>query len=214
MVTTRRVVAAGLLVVVVALTLVLLHTGHRRSGSNLVPNGAFVTGLGTGQQVCQGEELLPADTSAVRVTIGTYGRPGPPVAVTIGNARGVLTSGFLAAGWRQGVVEIPVRHVSRATYGARICLRNSGPGFIALAGDAPDPGYTLEVDGKPLGAQIRYDYMRPGRESWLEMLPAIVHRSTIAKAWFVRNWAWAAALVLMLLAVGLAARTIAREELT
>ena len=70
----------------------------------------------------------------------------------------------------------------------------------------------MTVAGKPFEGRIRYDFMRPGRESWFELLPTIVYRSTLAKAGFLRRWAWAAALVLMLLAIGFAARIVIREE--
>jgi hypothetical protein len=210
----RWVAGVGLTAVAVILALVLLHGDQRRSGSDLTPNGAFVAALRAGQHACQDGELLPADTAAVRLTIGTYGLPGPPVQITFTGPHGEsLTQGGLAAGWRQGVVDIPVRHVSNASAGVRVCLRNSGPQSIALAGDLPDPGYRMEVGGSSVEGRLRYDYMRPGRESWLALLPTIVYRSTLGKADLVRHWAWAAALVLMLFAVALAVRTILRDEL-
>jgi hypothetical protein len=203
----------GLAAVVVVLTLVLLHGGRRRSGSDLTPNGAFVAALGAGEQVCQDGELLPADTSAARLTIGTYGLPGPPVHVTFTGPSGEpLSSGSLAAGWRQGVVDIPIAHVSQPREGVRACVRNSGPQRIAVAGDLPDPGYRMQVAGKSIEGRLRFDYMRPGSETWLALLPAIVYRSTLGKSDLIRHWAWAAALALMLFAVGLAIRTILREE--
>jgi hypothetical protein len=139
--------------------------------------------------------------------------PGPSVRLTFSGPRGeVLTSGGLRAGWRQGVLRIPVRKVSSARHGVQVCLRNVGPQAIALAGTAPDAGYHLEVAGRSIEAGMRYDYMRPGRESWFQLLPTIVYRSTLAKSGLVRHWAWAAALVLMVLAAALAVRTIVREE--
>ena len=205
--------AVGLGAIVVILAVVLLQKDQRRSGSDLTPNGAFVTAIIAGQRTCQEGELLPADTSAIRATIGTYGKPGPSLQVTLTGPPGeLLSSGGLRAGWREGVVRIPIAHVSSATEGVRVCLRNAGPGPIAIAGALPDPGYHMELGSSTIEGRLRYDYMRPGRESWLELLPTIVYRSTLAKAGLVRHWAWAGALVLMLLAVGLAARTIAREE--
>jgi hypothetical protein len=205
--------AVGLGAIVVILAVVLLQKDQRRSGSDLTPNGAFVAALGPGQQTCQEGELLPADTSAIRATIGTYGKPGPPLHVTLTGPQGeLLSAGGLQAGWREGVVRIPIAHVSSATEGVRVCLRDAGSFPIAMAGAVPDPGYDMEVGSKTIEGRLRYDYMRPGRESWLELLPTIVYRSTLAKAGLVRHWAWAGALVLMLLAVGLAARTIVREE--
>jgi hypothetical protein len=204
--------AMGLTAIVVILVAVLLQRDQRRSGTDLTPNGAFVAALGAGQQTCQNQELLPADTSAVRMTIGSYGRPGPPVKVAFTGPRGqTLSAGTLPAGWREGVVQIPVSHVSKATDGVQVCLRDGGHEPIAIAGAVPDPGYQMQVGSKTVEGRLRYDYMRPGRESWLELIPTIVHRSTLAKSGLVRHWAWVGALLLMLASIGLAARTILRE---
>ncbi len=203
----------GLIALAVILLVVLGQKAQRRSGTDLTPNGAFVAALAPGEQTCQGDELLPGGTSAARATIGTYGKPGPRLKLTFTRPGGaLLSSGRLAAGWREGVVQIPLTHVSTAVAGARACLRDLGPGSIAVAGTLPDPGFVMQVGARQLEGRLRYDYMRPGRESWLQLLPTIVYRSTLAKGGLVRHWAWIGAVVLMLLAVGLAARTIIREE--
>ena len=75
----------------------------------------------------------------------------------------------------------------------------------------PDPGYRLRVASSTLEARLRYDYMRPGRESWFELLPTLVYRSTLGKSDLVRHWAWLAALLLMLAAISLAVATLLRE---
>jgi hypothetical protein len=208
------VVAVGLCAIAVAFAVMLLGSSPRRSGSDLTPNGAFVAVLGAGQQTCQGGEPLPADTSALQMTIGTYGAPGPPLRVVVTGADGrVLTSGGLPAGWRQGVVRIPVAHVATATQGTRVCLQDAealgGTRTIALAGDLPDPGYSMTVAGRTVaGGRLRYDYMRPGSESWLALAPTLVHRFTLAKAGFLRSWSWVLALALVLATAALAVRTI------
>jgi hypothetical protein len=60
--------------------------------------------------------------------------------------------------------------------------------------------------------RLRIDYMRPGRESWLQLLPTIAYRSTLGKSGLIRHWAWIGALLLMGLATALAARTVLAEE--
>jgi hypothetical protein len=209
----RGVLASGLLVLVVAFAVLLTHAEPRRSGTDYTPNANFAAVLKPRQETCQAHELLPADTAAVRMTIGTYGAPGPRVSVSLtGGHSEALTAGGLAAGWRQGVVEIPVAHVYRASAEATACLRDDGPSRVAVAGDSGDSFHTMQVAGRTIqNAQVLYEYMRPGSESWLQLLPTAVYRSTLGKSGLVRHWAWAGALVLMLLAVGLALRTIARE---
>jgi hypothetical protein len=209
----RGVLASGLLVLVVAFAVLLTHAEPRRSGTDYTPNANFAAVLKPGQATCQAHELLPADTAAVRTTIGTYGEAGPRVSVSLTGGHGeALTAGSLAPGWRQGVVEIPVAHVHRASAEATACLRDDGPSRVAVAGDSGDSFHTMQVAGRTIqNAQVLYEYMRPGSESWLQLLPTAVYRSTLGKSGLVRHWAWAGALALMLLAVGLALRTIARE---
>jgi hypothetical protein len=205
--------ALGLVAIAVILVYVLGHTAQRRSGTDLTPNGAFVATLAAGQQTCQGQELLPADTSALRATIGTYGKPGPALRVRMTGPRGEpLSTGALRPGWREGIVQIEITHVARAHEQVQLCLRNLGPGAIAIAGALPDPGWVMKVAGHPVEGRLRYDYMRPGNESWFQLLPTIVYRSTLAKGGIVRHWAWAAALVAMLLALALAFRLVARGD--
>ncbi len=203
----------GLGVVVLVFAVLLSQRDHRRSGSDRTPNEAFATVLNGGQATCQEGELLPADTAAVEMTIGTYGKPGPPLRVTFTGPHGeALTTGGLPAGWRQGVVRIPIARWSRPTEGVWACLTDTGQQPITVAGAVPDPGYIMDVAGAKVEGRLRYDFMRAGRESWLELLPTIAHRSTFAKSDLVRHWAWAAALLLMILSVALAARTIVRED--
>jgi hypothetical protein len=205
--------AVGLAAVVVILGAVLAQKDQRPSGTDRTHAGAFVATLRAGQSACQQGELLPADTSAVRATIGTFGRPGPALQIAFSGAhREALAAGSLKAGWRAGLVQIPLPHIATSTDGVQVCLRNIGPGAIGIAGQQVYPGFHMVLAGKEVEGQLRYDYMRPGRESWLTLLPTIVYRSTLAKAAPLRHWAWAAALVLMLFAVALAAWTLVRSE--
>jgi hypothetical protein len=208
----RVVSLLGLAGIVVTLAVLLGHSERRRSGTDLTPNGAFVGFVGADQEACQEQEPLPADTSAVRMTIGTRGLPGPGIRVTLTEPGGRLASfGGLRPGWRQGVVTIPMKHTSMPLEGLRACVRDEGPAPIQLAGTTPDPGYHFEVAGSVLEGRLRFDYLRPGRESWLQLLPTLAYRSTVAKSDLVRHWAWAGAIVLMLLAAGFAVTTVIRE---
>jgi hypothetical protein len=209
----RRVLAGGLLAILVAFAVLLTHGEPRRSGTDLTPNANFAAVLHAGQQTCQDQELLPADTAAVRMTMGTFHKPGPRLRIALTGPRGeTLTSGGLAPGWRQGNVEIPVAHVFHATAGAHVCLRDDGPSRVALAGDSGDQDHLMYVAGKQVpNARLLYEYMRPGSESWLQLLPTASYRFSLGKSGLVRHWAWMGVFLLMLLAVALAMRAILRE---
>jgi hypothetical protein len=209
------VAAVGVLALLVTFALALLGSEPRVSGTDYTPPEAFSITLPPGQQVCQAHELLPANTAAVRLTIGTAGAPGPPLTLTATGPSGrPLTRGGLAAGWHEGVVRIPVQHVSSPTNEARVCLDvpPAPRGRTIELGGITQPGYTVEIDGRTfLGPHMRLDYLRPGSESWYELLPTIVHRFSLAKAGFLRDWEWAAALLLVLATAFLAIRTVLRS---
>jgi hypothetical protein len=205
--------AVGLLAIAVILVVVLSQKAQRRSGTDLTPDSKFVATLVAGEQSCQGAELLPADTAAVRTTITAFGHASPPLQLVFTASTGrVLSSGALAAGWRAGVVQIPIGYVAHASEGTTACLRNLGPAPIAIAGAYPDPQNHMTVGRTSVEGRLRYDYFRRGHESWWQLLPTIAYRWTLAKAGVVRHWAWAAVPVLMLFAIGLAALTLVREE--
>ena len=62
---------------------------------------------------------------------------------------------------------------------------------VAIAGDAPDPGFQMTLAGRPLAdVRMRVDYMRPGDESWFGVAPAIAGGSPAADRpckWMVPN---------------------------
>jgi hypothetical protein len=208
------VVAVGLLAIAVILGVVLSQKAQRRSGTDLTPSDTVAATVPGGRDACQDEELLPADTAAVQATITAFGQPLPALQIvfTAGPGGRVLSSGELPAGRRPGFVRIPIRYVSHASQHVRACLRNLGPASIGIVGAYPDPPNHMLVGGAIAPGRLRYDYYRRGRESWMQLLPTIVHRWTLAKAGIVRHWAWVAIPLLMIFAVGLAALTLIRED--
>jgi hypothetical protein len=169
--------------------------------------------LGGGQQACEGQELLPGDTAALRLEIQISGA-GPPLSATItGRGGATLASGRLAPGWRGGEVRIPVTHVSRTAEDVRVCVRDDafahGLRTIDLIGQTDALGQSVEVAGKlDESVHIRIEYLRPGRESWLRLAPTIASRFSLGKSDPIRHWAWVAFIVLMLGCAGLAVWTI------
>jgi hypothetical protein len=203
----------GLLMLVGAAILILLQSGPRRAGSNLTAEVGFAIPLDPGQELCEPGELLPGDTGALQLDAETGGSRGPALGARINGPTGApLSSGQLAAGWRAGSVRIPVARVAQTVPGATVCLRNQGPGKVAFAGSVPDSVFQIQLAGKPLGGRLRIEYMRPGSETWLGLLPTLAHRFSLAKSNLVRHWAAAGVLVLMLLAIALATWTIVKEE--
>jgi len=203
------VVAVGVAALLVAGVVLLTRSAPRRSDSNGgALNGLAVT-IQPGQQLCQPGELVPADTAAIRLDAGFPGvGGGPALGAELQGIPGSHAAGRLAAGWRPGAVTIPLAPRVRHDAGASVCVRNLGPGAVSFGGSVPAGSWVLTIDGRGLGGRVRIDYMRPGRESWLSLAPALAHRLTIGKSRLVRDWAPTAFVLLMLLAVAGAVYTV------
>jgi hypothetical protein len=208
----RLVVVIGSLALLIAGLVTLLQRAPRRAGTNLTANTGFVIPLEAGELLCEPGELVPGDTGALRLSISSGAVPGPRLDATIEAAGRRLAAGDLASGWRSGTVTIPISHVRTTEQGATVCIVNHGASRISIGGSVPDANFYMAIGGKPLSGRMRIEYMRPGSESWLALLPTLAHRFALAKADLVRHWAATAALLLMLFAVVLALRTVLREE--
>jgi hypothetical protein len=208
----RFVVAVGVLAIAIAGVAVLLQSAQRRSGTNLTANTGFVIGVAAGQQLCEPGELVPGDTGGLRLSASSGALPGPRLDATVGAGTKLLAAGHLATGWRTGTVTIPLSRIAATQQNASVCLVNRGTSTVSFGGSVPDANFYVVLGGKPLSGRMRIEYMRPGSESWLSLLPTLTHRFSLAKGDLVRHWAAPAALLLMLLAIGLALRTILREE--
>jgi hypothetical protein len=160
--------AGGFALLLVALAVVLAQSAPRSSGTNLVPELGEVAKLRGPDKLCQEGEAVPADTGAVRLLIGTYGRPAPALRMVARLPGGrILTRGGEPAGGPEGHVDIPVRKIEEAARSVRVCLFVGAGGPVVLYG----------ADGR-----VHYEWLRPGSESWLELLPTIAHRFALGRS--------------------------------
>jgi hypothetical protein len=149
------------------LALVLTDSKPRQSGSNYAAELGPVTEVeGTGAR-CQRGVTLPADTAGVRLLLGTYGRPTPTVVVRATGRGRTITQGTLRGGGREGHVTVPITPVRSETRAGRVCVRIEGSGPTVLYGS---------------GGIVRLEFLRPGSESWLDLLPVVARRFGYGKA--------------------------------
>ncbi len=216
---TRTALAGALLALVIALVVVGARRQPQIASTDRVPNYTFVTEVFAGQQLCQAKEIVPAGTAALRMTIGTYGKPGPPLAIAVtapvpGAPARRITSGDLAEGWRQGVISLPVSHVAQTHAPATVCIANRGAWPVAIAGTTPPAhyGFADTLNGQALPSEVRIDYMLPGHPSWFSMLGTLAQRMTFGKGTYVGWMAWIAPLLLMLALAAVVVRVLLRAE--
>jgi hypothetical protein len=219
----RAVLAGGLLALACALTVILSTTQLQIASTDRVNSDQFGPVLGGQQHICQYNEIIPRGTTALRMTLGDYGKPGPPLNVLISVARKVagvsqlqqIARGRLAADWAEGVVLLPISRVRHQIAGAAVCLSNSGRTPVAIAGlpdSAGDYGLYDLQDGASTPYEIRIDYMLPGHPSWFSLIGTLAHRMTLGKGSYVADIGWLAPLVLMLALGTLAVRALIAEE--
>jgi hypothetical protein len=175
-----RAVAVVIAVALLVIGGVVVHLGTTRAprlaGTNGIDAGTFAVELPNKKVHCQ-TEFIPARSAALRMTIGSYDRPVPPIQVTIDDSSGRRVLQDLAPSPPdQGIVTLPLGHViDRPLDAAQVCLRPYGT-RIALGGW--------------YGA-ARIEWVRPGRESYFGIAGTIVHRFGIGKAGWMGSWiAW------------------------
>jgi hypothetical protein len=150
----------------------------------------FFTSMRGGQEMCQPQMLLPDDAQRVQVLIGTYGLSVPALAVRFVDTRGrVVSSGRIPAGSPQGYVAVPIVYPHGRTVNGTLCIRAGGRRKLVIAGDIVAPGPAAdEVQGTIEGGRIAVVYLRPGRESWWQLLPTLSRRMGFGKALFFGTW--------------------------
>jgi hypothetical protein len=207
------VLAVGLTVIVGLWVFEMSHSAQRTAGSDHVGYPVFAAVVPGGGTACQPVRFVPSNVSAVQLLIGTYGRPLPALRLRFLSASGAtVAAGSLAGGGRQGTVSVPLSRVSALPLATRACLHVGGSGKVALAGEF-GPGNPETIDGKPQAASISLIYLRHGRESWWQLLPALDTRFGLGKASFFGGWALPV-MAALLLAVWAATIRLLWRELT
>ncbi len=152
---TRIAIGAALLALVAGLAIVLTGSRPERTGVNGIPPAAYVAALRPGQTICQ-PGTVAAGTSSVGLTVGTYGAPGPPLALTFTGSGGSFR-GRAEGGYASGALSIPVPAATREATGL-LCVRNAGASRVALAGTTA-AGPVSALDGKPSQAALQIEYL-------------------------------------------------------
>ena len=189
---------AGIVVLLAAVGITMAQPAPRAAGSNHVPEIEEAVKLKRGGgRHCQDGETIPRDAAALRLLIGTYGRPVPKSSVSARRANGgQVTAGERPAGGSEGHVDIPVKRVEVSASGVRVCVRVSGSGRSVLYG---------------AGGRVRFEWMRPGSESWFALLPTITHRFGLGRANLAGSLLLPFVGLLLLAAWAVAIRLVLRE---
>jgi hypothetical protein len=199
----RAVLIGGVVLILAGLAYVVSKPAYEQTGTDDVKPETFAVVVPRGGTVCQGPDLIQAKTGRVATVIGSYGRPGPPVSLVMRQARlGVVATGGLRPGWKEGAVGIPLRRPLKADAAPVLCLHNGGRSRLALAGVmAPVKGSTTTLNGKRVGARLSLTYTEKSKRSGWSRVGDLASR--VGDAHGVGSWLlWAAIVLSALSAVG------------
>jgi hypothetical protein len=194
-------ITVGLVLLLIALVVTL-------SGSPLVvaqTNGTLAAkslAEGTsGVHACQSGELLPAGTSAIRLTL--VAAVGPQVSVSVLSGNQILTSGVTGSGWTSGAVTIPVKPLPHAVSNVRICF-GLGPTAEAVDLVGSSTSNTVAARGSTgvsLHGRFTVEYMKPGSSSWWSSARTVARHLGLGRA---PSGSWVALLLSVLMGTAVA----------
>jgi len=204
--------AIGLVVIVAALVAILLKAPDEVIASNSVTVGQELGFFHEHTTVCQARELIPASTTALRVSLGAVAHPGPAVSVTVSHEGGVAATGHHDAGWVSSSLTLPLGPRVRTPIAATVCLTRSSGGMpVEVAGNTAPAAAAATVNGRPLPGRMRIEYLAHGHRSWLSLAKGVTRRMglvhTPSGGWIVLPLA-----VLMTIAAALGAWLLIREQ--
>jgi hypothetical protein len=189
-----RVVVAmsvGLALIALAVALVLSGGPVRVLGANSFVTGNAAVLIPSGEGTCQGGEVLPRGTTALRLELEAP--IGPGVRVTVLSGGRVLARGTHGAGWTGGDVTVPIAQVRRTTPGVDVCFA-LGPTreHVLMVGRVVQRS---ERTALPVGMGI--EYLAPADHSWWSSAQSIARRIGLGRA---PAGTWVALLLVALMA--------------
>ncbi len=196
----------------------LTRSPPRVVASDAVPVSGIVDHLRGDISVCQKGETLPADVSAVRLSMWAFF--GWRMHVVVYGGSRPLTEGGRNAAWTSQSVTVPVRPLDRATPNAVLCFTigpNSEPALILGRGTPKAEGAGVLTATRPgaalieqLPGRVGVEYLASGRGSWWSRAASVAKAMGLGRSF---SGTWIAFLVaVVMVAVGaLAVRLTLRE---
>jgi hypothetical protein len=158
--------------------------------------------LGPGSSVCQTPIDVQEDTDAVTVPVGTSGRPGAPLTVSVHDPRGrVLTQGTVRAGYADGSTQTARFRRIRAGETVSLCIRNDGREPVYPLGEDVVVDTGIVQDGRKSTMDVTLTFLRPRRRSALDLVPSMFRHAAVFRFGWVGAWTYWVLAALALIAV-------------
>jgi hypothetical protein len=158
-----------------------------------------VIALPPGQSACFGKAVAEQHSRQARFRTTTYGRPGPPLRLTLAGPGYThsydLPGGYPPVGEQRVAIQPPARPTP-----LRVCIANRGKHPVGLfaSSDRTRSRSLAIVGGHVTGASVVFGFWETGVVDVRRRLPDIAERITIFRPAYVGKWfAWTLALLLV-----------------
>jgi hypothetical protein len=204
-VTVTLVVGIALIAAITAYTLTRSPPRVVRVNSN---NEAVLDLIDRGLGLCQPGETLPADVTALRLSLWAF--VGYDVHVRLYRGTQLLTEGHRGADWTSDSVTVPVKPLSYPSSEVTLCVAigpDSEPGIVLgaqthgqqsavfLTGETPTPA---DETTESVGGKVDVEYLTSGRVSWWSGLYSVAQHMGLGRAF---SGTWITWLIAALIAV-------------
>jgi hypothetical protein len=136
-----------------------------------------------GLVACQAGELLPAGTTAIRLSLGAYTGPSVKLEALAGSQ--VVASGQRAAGWTGRSVTVALERAPTRSSTVKLCFgwKLEGAESVSVYGDRTRPARAARLDnGSPALGRVGVEYLRPGSASWSSLLGTVARHMGLGRA--------------------------------
>ena len=186
---------AGLALTAIALAVTLSGAPSVVAATNGVPLEARLAKTAGSVEICQPDETLPRETSAIRLALEAA--IGPQVRLDVYSGAHLITAGTRSSGWTAGSVTIPVGPLPYTTANATLCftIGRSRVPVTAFGAPAPRAIAARYSEAQVLSGRVRSEYLRAGRASWWSQALSVARRMGLGRS---LSGTWIALLVLVL----------------
>jgi hypothetical protein len=170
----RVTIAIGLALIVVAVGVSLARTPLVRAGTDGTPLSGEIGATSVPATICQGEETIPAGTTAIRLSMLSL--LGPRIKLVARAGGQVVSTGQIGYGWTGSVVTIPVSRVTGTHSHAEVCATLAKRRQLVNV-RGTNTRSSPAINGKaPMAGRMNVEYLRPDNKSWLSLATPTARR--------------------------------------
>ncbi|HEX8051993.1 MAG TPA: hypothetical protein VF517_03310 [Thermoleophilaceae bacterium] len=185
--------AAGCAIALAVLAVVAAGDRRERSFGPNVRAERVLAVATPAREICQSDVGVAADFDTVELLLGTYGRPGPPLAVRVRDTRsgGQLAAGTLPAGAADNrAARVRVEPEVERGGSVDVCVRTAARRVALYGGADSDVITEARAGGRRVDGDLWIAFGRSEPRSALALLPDMLRRASVFRPEPVGPWAF------------------------